>query len=72
MYKLSHTVQSLGHDTSGFIERSVTVFVSDGYESAGCDQFLPNRLIPPETSVVQGSVSMLVCNVYVGTVSKQL
>lgn len=72
MYKLSRTVQSLGYDASSFIERSVAVLVGDGYESTGCDQFIRDRLISPEASVMQGSVPMFVCDVYVGAVSKQL
>jgi len=65
-------MQSLGHDASGFIKRSITVLVGNGYESTGCDQFLRNCLIPPETSIVQGSVPMFICDVNIGTISKQL
>lgn len=65
-------MQSFGHNASGFIERSIAIFVGNGYKSTGCDQFLRNCLISPETSVVQGSVPMFIRDVYIGTISKQL
>lgn len=71
-YSVLHTVQSLGHNTSGFIKRSVAVFVGNGHQSTGRNQFLSNRLVSPETCVVQSSVSVFVCDIYIGAIPKQL
>lgn len=55
-----------------FVERSISVFVGQRCQRPVFDQFLGDLFVAPETSVVQRSVAVFVCEIDVGAVFQQL